>query len=272
MPFCKGGQRKGVRSGKRGKRGRSRSRSSSSGVTDEMWQRWCREHTPLMSVAIVRIDLQGRLSVVKTAKQLRQTKMVEEWATADLDGDGHVDVIALAVDELFAFPSSVRKPGELPSSTTRVSIAKWDLEVCRGQSLAVADFDLDGTQELYVLCTQPGAAKLFVQHAQAPTVSPSSHQLAPQAVRQRVGYVEEQDLHHLGLAADMGKDAEPPGWLPLAWKGVSVADTVSAAVVVVVSVLRSLTLLAALSLLFTGQRWLHGPVLHRRWSSLVPAQ
>lgn len=144
-------------------------------------------------------------------------RKVEEWASSDLDGDGLADLLMLQINALVVFPSSNRDPGEWPSVNNSVTLDKWDGDKCRGHSLAVADFDLDGDAELLVVCTHPGENRLYTRRQQG---------LAGWNVTSPLGYgiVRSSALKHKG---HMPPNATSLGSLKPQNKGVSVADIVS---------------------------------------------
>lgn len=84
--------------------------------------------------------------------------------TADFDGDLKADLAVLYEEEIRIYLSSKRKQGELPVGPPDEVVqwhTWWGENPCLGRALRVADLNLDGQQELIVLCAQFGGHLLW---------------------------------------------------------------------------------------------------------------
>lgn len=191
---------------------------------DRLWTWWC-DHHRQHTIGFYSVTPSGgfdRLDDPEATEPLYHGRPVEEFTSADLDGDGLADLLQLTPNDLIAYPSTLRQPGELPTYNTSVTIAQWNVKGCRAVSLVVADFDLNGAPELLIVCAQPGANKLLVQY-QDDAKQPRA--LTRAETEFSVGY-DEVPAESAGLEGSMESDAEAPGKLKLAWSGASVADVV----------------------------------------------
>lgn len=180
-----------------------------------MWAWWC-DHKPSGTLAMYKLEDDGAVTRLDEAEARPEdfflNRKVEEWASADLDHDGLADVLRLQVNQLVAYPSSFRKPGELPSADNEVLLVKWNKTRCRAHSMAVADFDNDGHKEILVQCLEPGHNKLLAYK--------------PGASNDTLDYVT-MPAKSYGLKGIMPEGATTRGSLNVAWKGVSVTDMVT---------------------------------------------
>jgi len=71
--------------------------------------------------------------------------------TGDFDGDQVADLLVLFEYHIDFFLSSSRSAGSLPSSHPTFRLW-WDEDRCTAKALRTADLDLDGQEELLVLC------------------------------------------------------------------------------------------------------------------------
>lgn len=199
-------------------------------VDQDIWGWWCHAR-PATSIGIYTIhtDGTGKRHDSHTRPMMFKRK-VEEWASADIDGDGLADQIMLQVNALTVFASSLRRAGRLPTMSSAVVVAQWNKDKCTGISMVVADFNLDGYREIFVLCKQPGTTKLYSRRPMGdmewPDEPPSSKkknktntQATPKFADFRLIPAARTGLHGrmpANATIKMGSKLKP------AWKGVSV--------------------------------------------------
>jgi len=80
--------------------------------------------------------------------------------TGDFDGDAKADLVVLYPSAVSFYLSSSRHAGSLPIGEPTFNLT-WREEDCNARGVRVADFDLDGHEELLVMCARPGTHMLF---------------------------------------------------------------------------------------------------------------
>eukprot|EP00927_Polykrikos_kofoidii_P056130 TRINITY_DN502_c0_g1_i3.p1 TRINITY_DN502_c0_g1~~TRINITY_DN502_c0_g1_i3.p1 ORF type:complete len:662 (+),score=92.45 TRINITY_DN502_c0_g1_i3:68-2053(+) len=126
------------------------------------------ETRPVGSTAIYKFDT-AKNKMTLISPHFSRSKNGDEtpaasMQTADFDGDLKADLAVLYEEEIRIYLSSKRKPGELPVGPPDDVIkwhAWWGENPCLGRALRVADLNLDGKQELIVLCAQFGGHLLW---------------------------------------------------------------------------------------------------------------
>jgi hypothetical protein len=80
--------------------------------------------------------------------------------TGDFDGDAKADLLVLYPSAISFYLTSSRPAGSLPVGPPTFNLT-WREEDCNARGLRVADFDLDGHEELLVMCARHGTHMLF---------------------------------------------------------------------------------------------------------------
>lgn len=122
------------------------------------------------------------------------------------------------------YPSTLRHNMELPHpEKNAVTICDWGASSTPGRahSMAVADFDMDGTTDIFVLFVEPSMNRLFVQRPSLATWGPA---LSGHNDDNVLGF-KHVSAAAVGLGGSFPANAKKAtSRLELAWKGVSVAD------------------------------------------------
>ena len=79
----------------------------------------------------------------------------------DADADGKADLAVLFKYKVDLYYSSKRNPGTLPVGQPSESLSLTTKPGCIGNGVRVGDFDLDGAQDILVVCREPGQSRLF---------------------------------------------------------------------------------------------------------------
>jgi hypothetical protein len=80
--------------------------------------------------------------------------------TGDFDGDAKADLLVLYPSAISFYLSSSRPAGSLPIGQPTFNLT-WDETDCNARGLRVADFDLDGHEELLVMCARHGSHRIY---------------------------------------------------------------------------------------------------------------
>eukprot|EP00927_Polykrikos_kofoidii_P017525 TRINITY_DN17_c0_g1_i3.p1 TRINITY_DN17_c0_g1~~TRINITY_DN17_c0_g1_i3.p1 ORF type:complete len:687 (+),score=92.26 TRINITY_DN17_c0_g1_i3:47-2062(+) len=126
------------------------------------------ETRPEGSTAIYKYDSNERKMVLISPRFTRSEDGDQATATsmqtADFDGDLKADLAVLYEEEIRIYLSSRRNPGDLPIGVPDEVIRWhrwWGENPCLGRALRVADLNLDGQQEIIVMCAQLGGHLLW---------------------------------------------------------------------------------------------------------------
>eukprot|EP00927_Polykrikos_kofoidii_P044113 TRINITY_DN3816_c0_g1_i1.p1 TRINITY_DN3816_c0_g1~~TRINITY_DN3816_c0_g1_i1.p1 ORF type:complete len:731 (-),score=114.02 TRINITY_DN3816_c0_g1_i1:32-2182(-) len=133
------------------------------GIPDEEYQRFCDER-PRGSTAIYKY-LNGSMQLISPAYSVQvdgEGDVAHSMQSGDFDNDAVSDLLVLYDAQVSFFHSSKRQVGSLPVGQPSARIS-WPPSSCSGRSLRVADFNLDGLQDLLVMCQSPGTHRLYMQ-------------------------------------------------------------------------------------------------------------
>eukprot|EP00927_Polykrikos_kofoidii_P017523 TRINITY_DN17_c0_g1_i1.p1 TRINITY_DN17_c0_g1~~TRINITY_DN17_c0_g1_i1.p1 ORF type:complete len:685 (+),score=89.54 TRINITY_DN17_c0_g1_i1:44-2056(+) len=121
------------------------------------------ETRPAGSIAIYKYNAKKRkmklISPSFTRSEHGDQASAASMQTADFDGDLKADLAVLFEEEIHIYLSSRRKSGDLPIGVPDEVIhwhKWWGENPCLGRALRIADLNLDGQQEMIVMCAQLG--------------------------------------------------------------------------------------------------------------------
>jgi len=121
---------------------------------DAAWYDFCRQR-PESTTAIYKwSSVLSKLEVISPPTEshtLGADEHATSMQTADFDGDGVADLAVLYPSGIHFFYSSKRSKGDLPIGSPSEKVS-WSTDECDGTALRAADLNLDGHQELLVLC------------------------------------------------------------------------------------------------------------------------
>eukprot|EP00927_Polykrikos_kofoidii_P053787 TRINITY_DN4833_c0_g2_i1.p1 TRINITY_DN4833_c0_g2~~TRINITY_DN4833_c0_g2_i1.p1 ORF type:complete len:692 (-),score=80.15 TRINITY_DN4833_c0_g2_i1:601-2484(-) len=83
--------------------------------------------------------------------------------TGDFDGDLKADLLVLFPFSISFYLSGSRSAGKLPVGRPTFNLT-WNESDCNARALRVADFDMDGREELLVMCARHGTHMLYERH------------------------------------------------------------------------------------------------------------
>lgn len=134
---------------------------SSEHVVQEDPGKFCNDRTP-SSLVVLKLDGTGSAATY-TYKfpNIRNFKLV----SADIDNDGVADLLVLQQLQVLAFLSASVKPGNMLFDAKPVTVARLGSEIVP-VDFALADFDLDGDLDMFVLGEHPGTSHTFTNVGQ----------------------------------------------------------------------------------------------------------
>lgn len=132
-------------------------------VPDNDYWAFCKVR-PLGSTAIYKY-LNQSLQLISPTTSIEadgEREPVRSMQTGDFDRDQLADLLLLYPTGISFYFSSRREAGSLPLGVPSAYIT-WNSSECAGRGLRVADFNLDGKQDLLIMCNQPGTHRLYMQ-------------------------------------------------------------------------------------------------------------
>eukprot|EP00927_Polykrikos_kofoidii_P004584 TRINITY_DN1180_c0_g1_i1.p1 TRINITY_DN1180_c0_g1~~TRINITY_DN1180_c0_g1_i1.p1 ORF type:complete len:687 (+),score=98.60 TRINITY_DN1180_c0_g1_i1:85-2145(+) len=137
----------------------------SAAVPDKDRQAFCEER-PQGSTAIYKYDSESAsmllISPTFTRAEHGDQAVGRSMQTGDFDGDAVADLAVLFDDGITFHLSSKREDGSLPVGNTTDRLV-WSLSECSARGFRVGDLNLDGLQDIVVMCKRAGAHLLYLQ-------------------------------------------------------------------------------------------------------------
>lgn len=124
-------------------------------------EEFCQHHPPAGSLMVFQLtSAGGAYAHVLQFEPFRGLADAARMASEDVDGDGLADLIVLSRGLVHGFLSTTVKKGELLLTTPLQQLTTWQNDFYP-VDFAMADFDLDGVLDLFVVGKEPGEARLM---------------------------------------------------------------------------------------------------------------
>jgi hypothetical protein len=134
-------------------------------IPDEDRLAFC-EVRPQGSAAIYKynaeMDAMELISPVFTRTEDGDQAVGRSMQTGDFDGDAIADLAVLFDDGITFYLSSKREAGSLPVRNTTDRLV-WSMSECSARGFRVGDLNLDGRQDIVVMCNQASAHLVYTQ-------------------------------------------------------------------------------------------------------------